>query len=100
MLVIGVVDESRRDLAEEVPVPGGFLLVPKHCLLVELGHVDVVQLALEGLGELMGSLDSGDLGEEALAHVWPHGRLLDLRNLRKGRNWAARLRIILLSRHP
>ena len=100
VLVIGVVEESPPDLAEEVLVPGGFLLVPKHGLLVELGHIDVVQLALESLRELMGCFYSGDLGEEAITHVWSHGRLLDLRNLSEYRSLSAWLRVILLSRHP
>ena len=60
----------------------------------------MVQLALEGLGELVGSLDSGDLDEEAVAHVWPHGRLLDLCDLSEDRWESTWLRVFLLSRHP
>ena len=51
----------------------------------------------------MGSLDFGDLAKEAVAHVWPHGRLLNLRDLRdlsEDRNWSTLLRVFLLSRHP
>ena len=100
MAFIGVVEESRTDFAEEVLVPSNFLFVPLHGLLVELGHLDVVQLALKSLGELMGCLYSGDLGKEAVAHVWSHGRLLDLRDLREYGSLSAWLRVFLLSRHP
>ena len=48
-LVIRVVEESCSDLSEEILVSSGLLLVPEHGLSVELGIIDVVQLALEGL---------------------------------------------------
>jgi|OM-RGC.v1.031710112 hypothetical protein len=89
ILLVKIVGEVPPNLVKQVLVPSSFLGMKLVGLRVVGDHLSLVELFLELLRKLMSSLDSCQLCEEIVAHLWPDRRIsTGLGNLSKDGDWA------------